>query len=63
MKENEQNKILSQLGYMHEEETNIAWDKLQSRIQADKKDNNILFINRVNFTLPKLIAYFSCYQD
>lgn len=56
MKENEQNKILSQLCYMHEEDTNIAWKKLQGRIQVEKKEDNALLINRVKFTLPKFLA-------
>lgn len=45
------------LKYMHEEETNIAWDKLQSRIQQEEEINTVSFLNRINFSYSNVLKF------
>lgn len=54
MKTNIEN--INRLDYMHEEETNIAWEKLQSRIQQEGEEiKKHSFLNRLNFSYSNVL--------
>lgn len=48
---------IEQLKYLYKEETNVAWEKLQSKILQEDKAETISFFKRINILHPTVLKF------